>query len=105
MKRKDTDCNENNIQWENSNLKATAHLCYVVASLPTKLYFIFFTRKFTDLRTFDNSKGFLCDQEQKFQAKRKLYIHTAIQKLLNTELKVDDVSMLFCLTLYISYFL
>ncbi|XP_071160113.1 cytosolic phospholipase A2-like [Mytilus edulis] len=47
--------------------------------------------KFSDLRTFDNSKGFLCDQEQKFQAKRKLYIHTAIQKLLNTELKVDDV--------------
>ncbi|XP_063429795.1 cytosolic phospholipase A2-like [Mytilus trossulus] len=47
--------------------------------------------QFSDLRTFDNSKGFLCDQEQKFQAKRKLYIHTALQKLLNTELKVDDV--------------
>ncbi|XP_052104753.1 cytosolic phospholipase A2-like isoform X2 [Mytilus californianus] len=46
---------------------------------------------FSDLRTFGNGKGFLCDQEEKFQEKRKLYIHTALQKLLNTALKGDDV--------------
>ncbi|XP_052104754.1 cytosolic phospholipase A2-like [Mytilus californianus] len=47
--------------------------------------------KFSDLRTFDNSEGFLCDQEQRFQERRKLYILTSLQKLLNTELKADDV--------------
>ncbi|XP_071160118.1 cytosolic phospholipase A2-like isoform X3 [Mytilus edulis] len=47
--------------------------------------------KFSDLRIFDNSKGFLCDQEQQFQEKRKLNIHTALQKLLMTSLEENDV--------------
>ncbi|XP_063429792.1 cytosolic phospholipase A2-like [Mytilus trossulus] len=46
---------------------------------------------FSDLRIFDNSKGFLCEQEQQFQKKRKLKIHTALQKLLMTSLEKDDV--------------
>ncbi|XP_052104758.1 cytosolic phospholipase A2-like isoform X3 [Mytilus californianus] len=49
------------------------------------------SRTLSDLRTFDNNEGFLCEKEQEFQEKRKLYIHTALQKLLNTVLKADDV--------------
>ncbi|XP_076096872.1 cytosolic phospholipase A2-like [Mytilus galloprovincialis] len=47
--------------------------------------------KFPDLRTFDDNKGFLCDQEQEFQKKRKKEIRSSLNKLLNTELNIDSV--------------
>ncbi|XP_052104756.1 cytosolic phospholipase A2-like isoform X2 [Mytilus californianus] len=47
--------------------------------------------KFPDLRTFDDSKGFLCDQEQAFQEKRKKEIRSSLNKLLNTALTIDNV--------------
>ncbi|CAC5401234.1 PLA2G4 [Mytilus coruscus] len=64
--------------------KAIAHETVHLQAYPPEL-------TFSDLRTFDNNKGFLCDQEEKFQEKRKLYIHTALRKLLNTSLEGNDV--------------
>ncbi|XP_063429786.1 cytosolic phospholipase A2-like [Mytilus trossulus] len=47
--------------------------------------------EFPDLRTFDDNKGFLCDQEQAFQEKRKKEIRSSLDKLLKTELNIDSV--------------
>ena len=51
-----------------------------------------FPRKLPDIRSYDNTGGFLCREETEFMELRKCYIKKSLEKLVNHDIDSKDVS-------------